>query len=1009
MATPPPPGVAAESLSVFNGFRAVDTRLDNLTAQIPAGGTTGQVLVKLSDADYDYGWIDYNPTTPVTLAPLSLSPNTATVGAPYSGSVTGKTASSVLALSGAGATGLSVVGSVVSGTPTTAGTINLIETLAGATNTPRTSSGVATVSAAAVTLAALTLSPNTATVGLAYSGTVTGKTSGSTLSLTGAGAAGLSVVGSAVTGTPTTEGAVNIVETLAGATNTPRTSSGVMTVGAASAFLPTLATAPNGAYGLNKLVSAYSGPAVRVVRASDSAEQDIGFSGNSLDTAAATTFQGASSLTVKTRYDQSGNANHIQYPGTQPTLWLGSGGPTITNYTASTPGTIPATLVIERANCSVFMTTRTPGLGATCAYWMFGDAANLDMGLTTPRTGGQQALQPMIGGASVSATVANKQANAIANIGAIAYVSSGTKQVVRRDDQVAEYGVAAAKTLNIGGQVGQAFSFAGRLDQRSFVVYPAALADADALAVQAALKTIDGAVAPALKAALFTGDSIVFGTGGINNRTITQALSLTSPNTFILRNNAIAGHQLDQHYTQDLSGYVAPGIENFLVADYGHNDIKDKIDGGMTAIQITDQMKSQVRLFTASLRANGFSKIIWQETLPDVSVGWTSEMETARGIWNTFLNSAPVDANGVLCFNAIDQVATDAAFVLSNAETTAGRGMALTANSSDGVHPNESVVIARAAHVSATINAAPATPLALSYTPVTVGSQGAPYTGATPVAQYGTAPYTYSLASGTLPTGLTLNPSTGVISGTPTTVQTQTGIVLRVTDAALATADSTAFQITIGVAQQVVVESSTDSFSATDVTAASIVLPATINAGDLLVIPVAVDGNATLTWDNTTAGTWTQLFNDVQTANRLQIMYKIADGTEDGKTLAVTISVAQQFVARCFRLSGVQGAISCTATGNRGTATSFDPASITAPWGVANNWFLAIAGTDNTVSITGGPTGYSTPDTRISSASGQAGLSTAYKSASVATDDPSAFTSSTSIGYVLATVVVRPS
>lgn len=24
---------------------------------VPAGGTTGQVLTKLSDADYDYGWV----------------------------------------------------------------------------------------------------------------------------------------------------------------------------------------------------------------------------------------------------------------------------------------------------------------------------------------------------------------------------------------------------------------------------------------------------------------------------------------------------------------------------------------------------------------------------------------------------------------------------------------------------------------------------------------------------------------------------------------------------------------------------------------------------------------------------------------------------------------------------------------------------------------------------------------------------------------------------------------
>jgi len=41
MATPPPPGIAAESLSVFNGFRAVDTRLDAMQAEIDAGGGGG--------------------------------------------------------------------------------------------------------------------------------------------------------------------------------------------------------------------------------------------------------------------------------------------------------------------------------------------------------------------------------------------------------------------------------------------------------------------------------------------------------------------------------------------------------------------------------------------------------------------------------------------------------------------------------------------------------------------------------------------------------------------------------------------------------------------------------------------------------------------------------------------------------------------------------------------------------------------------------------------------------
>jgi hypothetical protein len=56
-------------------------------------------------------------------------------------------------------------------------------------------------------------------------------------------------------------------------------------------------------------------------------------------------------------------------------------------------------------------------------------------------------------------------------------------------------------------------------------------------------------------------------------------------------------------------------------------------------------------------------------------------------------------------------------------------------------------------------------------------------------------PFTYSVQSGTLPDGLSLNTSTGEITGTPTTVETQVGIVIRATDTALNTADTNSFEI----------------------------------------------------------------------------------------------------------------------------------------------------------------------------------------------------------------------
>lgn len=89
-----------------------------------------------------------------------------------------------------------------------------------------------------ITLNALIVGVNNAVVGTPISSTISGLTSGSSISLTGAGSAGLSISGAVITGTPTTAGLVNIVETLPGATNSPRLTPGVITV-TVSAPVPT--------------------------------------------------------------------------------------------------------------------------------------------------------------------------------------------------------------------------------------------------------------------------------------------------------------------------------------------------------------------------------------------------------------------------------------------------------------------------------------------------------------------------------------------------------------------------------------------------------------------------------------------------------------------------------------------------------------------------------------------------------------------------------------------------
>ena len=73
--------------------------------------------------------------------------------------------------------------------------------------------------------------------------------------------------------------------------------------------------------------------------------------------------------------------------------------------------------------------------------------------------------------------------------------------------------------------------------------------------------------------------------------------------------------------------------------------------------------------------------------------------------------------------------------------------------------------------------------------------ENASYSGSA-TASGGATPYTYSVLSGALPTGLSLNSSTGAVTGTPTTPGTFT-FVIRVTDNLGATADTTSTQVVV--------------------------------------------------------------------------------------------------------------------------------------------------------------------------------------------------------------------
>ncbi len=78
-------------------------------------------------------------------------------------------------------------------------------------------------------------------------------------------------------------------------------------------------------------------------------------------------------------------------------------------------------------------------------------------------------------------------------------------------------------------------------------------------------------------------------------------------------------------------------------------------------------------------------------------------------------------------------------------------------------------------------SAPPPPPLAATSAALPAGQVGKTYS-ATPTANGGTPPLTWSVASGTLPTGLSLDASTGTISGTPADTADHTALTLQVAD-----------------------------------------------------------------------------------------------------------------------------------------------------------------------------------------------------------------------------------
>jgi subtilisin family serine protease len=241
-------------------------------------------------------------------------------------------------------------------------------------------------------------------------------------------------------------------------------------------------------------------------------------------------------------------------------------------------------------------------------------------------------------------------------------------------------------------------------------------------------------------------------------------------------------------------------------------------------------------------------------------------ISTSNGSWNS--NAPPTgfsyqwehcDASGLNC--AVISGAVSSTYLLSSADAGFTMRAAVTALNSGG----------STAAVSAQTAVVAASSLVITTSSLPVGQQNVAYS-ATVAATGGTPAYTWSIASGSLPVGLTLASNTGVISGTPTTVSTS-NFTARVTDTNSLTATK-AFSLSVtssGAAGSIRLMQANGA-QGSNVTSLLSAFPVTNTAGDLIIAFVRMSTtSATVNVTDTLGNTYVDAVAQVQDNDHSQV------------------------------------------------------------------------------------------------------------------------------------------
>jgi len=207
-----------------------------------------------------------------------------------------------------------------------------------------------------------------------------------------------------------------------------------------------------------------------------------------------------------------------------------------------------------------------------------------------------------------------------------------------------------------------------------------------------------------------------------------------------------------------------------------------------------------------------------------------------------------------------------------------------------------------------------------------------------------------------------------------------------------------------------VLGSVTETAFAGDTTAHLVAMPATVSAGELLMMLFVCHTTAA----HTKPDGWEVQWNlATSTLSNTTCFVRVADGTEGGTTVDVVTADAQSAAAQVYRITDWEGTLSGVENGTAVSAVSNtpDPPSLTPSWGLLDTLWIAMFGAgDDDETVTSFPTDYTDGVDTVSGAGGDAGceVGTARRERSIDTEDPDQFTLTASEQNVANTVAIRP-